>query len=305
MVILLFLLFAGNLKAEALPVSYKLFPLPVAETEETIIPWLKDSGFVISREPLKMGQILFSAARGEASWKILLKPHSPLTTEIWLESETEEPGDVNQFDGLWKLLNGYIDALANELDTPAESISLPVGSLEQTNVCIDANLGNNELQISGFFVDKSGLIISTAHNLTKLYKIKVLLHDRQEFDATLVKINPDKDLALLHIDYTPTAYISLLKGRNNFVPDERLFSASCLNNTAGNIGTGAIMYPPVNVNNQLLWMLSMKTLHGSSGSPVIDEKGNLLGLVKGRYRGNDSIGFMIPFETIMEFLNGV
>jgi len=46
----------------------------------------------------------------------------------------------------------------------------------------------------------------------------------------------------------------------------------------------------------------MKIHPGSSGSPVFDEHGNLAAIVTGRYRGTDSVGFLIPFETLMEFL---
>jgi serine protease Do len=43
--------------------------------------------------------------------------------------------------------------------------------------------------------------------------------------------------------------------------------------------------------------------HGSSGSPFFDAQGRLAAVVKGRYRGTDSIGFLIPFETLLRFLD--
>jgi len=46
----------------------------------------------------------------------------------------------------------------------------------------------------------------------------------------------------------------------------------------------------------------MKIYPGSSGSPVFDVQGNLVAIVKGRHRGTDSIGFLIPLETIIEFV---
>jgi serine protease Do len=45
----------------------------------------------------------------------------------------------------------------------------------------------------------------------------------------------------------------------------------------------------------------MEIYPGSSGSPVFDGEGNLVAVVKGRHRGTDSVGFLIPFETIVEF----
>ena len=51
-----------------------------------------------------------------------------------------------------------------------------------------------------------------------------------------------------------------------------------------------------------LWQVRMKINHGSSGSPVFDSQGRLAAIVKGRFRGTESIGFLIPFESILQFL---
>jgi len=89
----------------------------VAEIEEIIIPWLKTSDFEVSRLPLKMKQILFSVSKEETGWKILLKPHSPLATEIWIESESEGLANIEQFEELWEFLNSYGNSI---LDTPTK-----------------------------------------------------------------------------------------------------------------------------------------------------------------------------------------
>jgi serine protease Do len=41
---------------------------------------------------------------------------------------------------------------------------------------------------------------------------------------------------------------------------------------------------------------------GSSGSPVFDAGGRLVAIVKGRYRGTSTVGFLIPMETVYAFL---
>jgi serine protease Do len=59
---------------------------------------------------------------------------------------------------------------------------------------------------------------------------------------------------------------------------------------------------PKRVEDLILWQVQMKIYPGSSGSPVFDGMGKLVGIVTGRYRGTDSVGFLIPFGTLMEFL---
>jgi serine protease Do len=47
----------------------------------------------------------------------------------------------------------------------------------------------------------------------------------------------------------------------------------------------------------------METPPGSSGSPVFDREGKMVAMIKGRYRGTHSTGFLIPLETVVKFLN--
>jgi serine protease Do len=56
------------------------------------------------------------------------------------------------------------------------------------------------------------------------------------------------------------------------------------------------------VDKLTYWQVNMEIHPGSSGSPVFDVQGNLVGIVKGRYRGTKSIGFLIPLETIIAFV---
>ena len=65
---------------------------------------------------------------------------------------------------------------------------------------------------------------------------------------------------------------------------------------------GIVEGPPAMVNGQPLWQVNMEVLPGSSGSPVFDQDGRLVGVVKGRYRGTETRGFLIPIDTILEFL---
>jgi serine protease Do len=46
----------------------------------------------------------------------------------------------------------------------------------------------------------------------------------------------------------------------------------------------------------------MQIRPGSSGSPVFDLGGKLVAVVKGRYRGAESVGFLIPYASLMKFL---
>jgi len=65
---------------------------------------------------------------------------------------------------------------------------------------------------------------------------------------------------------------------------------------------GSVNRPPRRVKDLVMWQVNMTIQPGSSGSPVFAINGNLVAIIKGRYRGTESVGFLIPFETLLSFL---
>jgi serine protease Do len=98
------------------------------------------------------------------------------------------------------------------------------------------------------------------------------------------------------------SFIALTKGRNQINPGENVFSVGCPANLIGTVHPGTISGPPRRAGQSLYWQVKMDIYPGSSGSPVLDENGRLIGIVKGRRRGTNTIGFLIPFETIIAFI---
>ena len=282
--------------------SLKLYPLPVAELEEVLLGWLTRSGFEVFRTSLKMGQVQLNAVKAEKNWQIFLKPRSPLATEVRATYTVGEQPDEAQLQKLWGYISGYTKGPSVERWDAYQGIPNAVLSQIESVVCIRAKTGKEDIQLSGFMVDQDGLIICTAHDLKRVLEIRVVLYDGQELKGHLVRMDSRRDLALIDINLKSTAFISLAKGRNLLGMGERLYSIGCPVNLRGTVFSGIINGPPRRVNDMTLWQVNMQIQPGSSGSPVFDAQGNLVAIVKGRYRGTDSVGFLIPFETIIEFV---
>jgi serine protease Do len=137
--------------------------------------------------------------------------------------------------------------------------------------------------------------------LKNLQEITVILYDGRQLKANLVKMDTHRDLALLDINAKFNTFISVAEGRNLLGMGESLYSVGCPIDVRGTIYSGIINSPPRRVNDLPLWQVNMHIHPGSSGSPVFDVQGNLVAIVKGRYRGTDSVGFLIPLETIIDF----
>jgi serine protease Do len=110
------------------------------------------------------------------------------------------------------------------------------------------------------------------------------------------------DLSLVDVGTALDAPIALSEGKILLEETERLFNIVCAANSNGTIYSGTVSGPPRKTDRQVLWQVNMQIRPGSSGSPVFDLQGNLVAVVKGRYRGADTVGFLIPFASVMKFL---
>jgi serine protease Do len=281
-----------------------LYSLPVADLEPILSDWLSHSDFKVQRIPLDSGQVKLSAVRAQEHWQIYLKPHSALATEVQVSRSGYTSKYLAMPGELAAYISGYIKALSVKRDNANQVIPPAVLSQIESVVCIKAKRGQENSQFSGFLLNTEGLIISTTHDLETLQEIKVILHDGRELKGDLVKFDSHKDLALVRAELMSKNIVSLATGRNLLEIGERVFTIGCPVNLIGTIYSGIVNGPPRRVKELPFWQVNMEIHHGSSGSPVFDVNGRLVGIVKGRYRGTTSIGFVIPLETIMSFMNG-
>jgi serine protease Do len=184
-----------------------------------------------------------------------------------------------------------------------EGIPKNVLSLIEAVVCIEAVKGEKTEQYSGFFIDGNGTIISTTHNLDDFDQFAVGLHDGRNMKGKIIRFDRHKDLSLIKIDFRSTSHVLVSKGRKNLQMGEQVYSLGCPLNLVGTVFTGIVNGPPRRVDDLTYWQVNMEIHPGSSGSPVFDANGSLVGVVKGRYRGTHSIGFLIPLDAIAAFMS--
>ncbi|TFG37389.1 MAG: serine protease [Desulfobacterales bacterium] len=249
-----------------------------------------------------MGQFTLEAGSGGDTWHIFLQPSSPLATLLQADSEDSQSPAANLAE-LEKYILSYLNSFQPEADRPQPDMPAPVKAQLEAVICIRADQEHESDQFSGFMVDGQGLILSTAHGLKNTREAVVTLFDGRQYQARLLKKDLARDLALLRIDFQPAVFIPLLsEGRNILKIGERLYAVGCPQNEGVTVYSGTIDGPPRRANNLPLWQIDMPISPGSSGSPVFDAQGNVVAVVKGKFRGDDKVGFMIPFETIIDFL---
>jgi serine protease Do len=274
----------------------------MAEITHIITGWLTGSGLQVDQKKTVQGQIRILGTDSARSWEIVLEPHSPLSTGV-LATFSSNVTDQGKTEDLYDFLLQYPNNQATA--TPLVFADVPPFIREklESSVCLHAVDQGESVDFSGFFIDNEGLILSTAHGLKAHDTITVIASTGVEYKGEVIKLDIERDLTLIRIPASHKHSISLETGRNLLGMGEKVYSIGCPNNLQGTVYTGMINGPPRRVGQLPFWQVFLEIQPGSSGSPVFDEQGALVAMVKGRFRGNDSTGLLIPMETIIDFLN--
>ncbi len=152
---------------------------------------------------------------------------------------------------------------------------------------------------SGFIIDKDGYIVTNNHVVEGADKIKVILKNKKEFDAKIVGLDPNTDLALIKITpdhQLPTIQLgdsdALKVGEwvvaiGNPFGLEHTVTAGIISAKGRVIGSGPyddFLQTDASINP------------GNSGGPLIDMQGKVIGINTAIIPGGQGIGFAIPIN---------
>jgi S1-C subfamily serine protease len=161
---------------------------------------------------------------------------------------------------------------------------------------------------SGFIWDSDGHIITNFHVIQKAGGAKVTLADHSTWDARLVGIAPDQDLAVLSINAPKNRLKPLPIGRStDLLVGQKVFAIGNPFGLDQTLTTGIISALGREIN-----AVSGRTIPdviqtdaainpGNSGGPLLDSAGRLIGVNTAIYSPSGSsagIGFAVPVDTV-------
>lgn len=290
---------AGGLHAEEIWVQR--VPLPLGETRSVIAAWLSADGLEVRIRDAPMGACELQAEGARGSWRIEMRPSSALATELKAVYRGAREDERRQLERLSDRLKAQAESSRPPPFFAGADLPEAVARHRPAVVCISAESDGASSQHTGFAVDAAGLIVSTTHGMKGREKLWVELQDGRRLSGSFIRFDPNRDLALIRVAAPLDEAISAASGRRRLEPDERVYSIGCPAGRIGQTSTGSVEASPRRAEHRVYWQVGMDVQPGSSGSPVFDGSGRLAGIVKGRLRGSQTIGFLIPLETLIEF----
>lgn len=161
---------------------------------------------------------------------------------------------------------------------------------------------------SGFIWDERGYVVTNFHVIQNASAARVTLSDHSSWDATLVGVEPDKDIAVLKIDPAgvPLTPIAIGSSKDLRV-GQRVYAIGNPFGFDHTLTTGVISGLGREIKSvtdrpiQGVIQTDAAINPGNSGGPLLDSAGRLIGMntaivsPSGSYAG---IGFAVPVDTI-------
>ncbi len=163
---------------------------------------------------------------------------------------------------------------------------------------------------TGFVWDDSGLIVTNFHVISGAQKLTVTLHDRTEYDAEVIGVAPEKDLAVLRLLRPPANLATLPLGDSSELAVGRKVLA--IGNPFGldtTLTTGIVSALGREIqaagNRKIRGVIQTDAAinPGKSGGPLLNSLGQLVGVNTAIYSPSGAsagIGFAIPVNTVRD-----
>ena len=167
-----------------------------------------------------------------------------------------------------------------------------------------------EGQGSGFVIDKEGHILTNYHVIADARQVKVTMHNRKSYTATVVGTDPAHDLAVIQIK-APDLVPAILGDSRNLQVGQKVYAIGNPFGLSGTMTRGIVSsIRPVREPNGAMIDEAIQTdaaiNPGNSGGPLMNWHGEVIGIntmILSSVGQNAGIGFAIPINTAKAVLN--
>lgn len=222
---------------------------------------------------------------------------------------------ITAFSTLW--LSGYYKKMEQnstnyrELRRDMNTVKRNVNA--QNMVIKDISGGNlmdeaqNNFGATGFLLSAEGYVVTNHHVISGSDSIHLQNSIGESFKAKVIHTDPIADLAILQITDTafrkmkPTPYVFKKNTSElgedvytlGFPRDEAVYGQGYLSSMSGYSGDTSA------------YQISIPLNPGNSGGPLLDSKGNLIGIISGKQAGLDGTSFAIKTKTLLESISEI
>jgi len=166
---------------------------------------------------------------------------------------------------------------------------------------------------SGFIISPDGYVITNEHVAGKASFVQCVLYNKEEVEAEVVGVDPYTDIAVLKLDVAePLSHVTL--GRSSALEaGQTVLALGSPHGLARSVSLGI-----VSVTDRYLedhgetvspynnWIQTDAAINqGNSGGPLVNLKGEVVGVNARMLRGAENVGFAIPIDIAREVVDQI
>src|SRR6267154_3949765 len=184
--------------------------------------------------------------------------------------------------------------------TPA-GIDIP--TVRKAVVTIQALDASGQLMASGtgFFVTE-GYVVTAAHVLEDAAGCRIEMSDGQQQRCSVAAADTAKDVAMLTVSGRPPVTLRWGASESMKDGDDVTVISNPLGQLPGTVSRGIISASRV-VNGTKLLQISAPISHGSSGAPVLNARGQVVGIVRSTIEAGQSLNFATATDAVRNLNN--
>jgi len=196
----------------------------------------------------------------------------------------------------------------NAFDREERAITNVYKKINPAIVCVDSQLKNGVSCGTGCIIDSRGIILTSAHVVDKGNNVIVTMYNGQDYDAKVLKrFGNNEDIVLLKINVPKKLKTVKLGNSEKLKVGQKVLAIGNPFGFNGTLTLGIISRIDF-AKNRIQTDAAINP--GSSGGPLLNTKGEIIGINQAIYNpdnniSNIGIGFAIPINTVKEFLKEV
>jgi len=196
---------------------------------------------------------------------------------------------------------GELDQQLNDLVVESESFSSVISDVIDSVVSIHTDLG----QGSGAIISSDGLVVTNYHVIQGARTAAVYTYDGDSYSVQPLGYDVGNDIALLQLNTNETFPAFDFGNSDKLSAGQKVVA---LGNPAGLSFTateGIISSPSRLANGQYFIQTDVTLNPGNSGGPLINSKGDLIGIVDWKVAGYEGLGFAIPSNRVDDIVDNI
>ena len=270
---------------------------------------------------------------GKFSITVEWELYSPLTRRVVYKFSTQGHGD-NRRASRNGVTQAYRNALVNAVETAAEDRGLKKAltrktettvsaqpSLERITVTgrglyrkpIESHVGTVRLAAvtielggshgSGFLISRDGYVLTNAHVVGEGKYVPVVFTNGLRVNGRVLRVANKRDVALVKVPIIADHILPVAQKITLKVSDTVYALGTPLVTSLKASLTKGIVSAYRNLDGDLHIQADVAVTGGNSGGPLLDRKGNVVGITVAKIRGGENLNLFIPIDEALKSLN--